>query len=172
MIPKIKNFSQKCAHFGVFEVSFLIILGVQKVVSWTFSKLFWSCVGSLQSSFSVLKCPLLAVFEPFLILFTTHTCYSPLGSCEALINIDNRATSWFKNFTKLVRHIKNTFIVWLGILQCCEVGRIYLSNFLFEKKEEFFFFFFQMSLALRGDHLFFFFTSNKSRIELVGRKLT
>ena len=47
MTSKIKNFGQKFAHFGRSEGSFLAILGVQKVVFWTFSKLFGSCLGSV-----------------------------------------------------------------------------------------------------------------------------
>ena len=32
-------------HFGRSEGSFLAILGVKKVVFWTFLKLFWICLG-------------------------------------------------------------------------------------------------------------------------------
>ena len=73
-------FGQNFAHFGRFEGSFLSILGVEKVIFWSFSKLFWSCLGSVWALFSTLKGPLLVVFEPFLILFATHSKPSPLGS--------------------------------------------------------------------------------------------
>ena len=95
MTPKIKILGQNFAHFGSFEGSFLTLFGVEKVIFWTFSKLFWSCLGSVWALFSTLKGPLLVVFEPFLILFTTHTCYSPLGSREALINVDKASPGVF-----------------------------------------------------------------------------
>ena len=63
MTPKIKILGQKFAHFGGFEGSFLTILGVKKVDFWTFSKLFWTCLGSVWAMFSVLKGPLLNVFS-------------------------------------------------------------------------------------------------------------
>ena len=40
----------------------MAILGVEKVVFWTFSKLFWRCLGSVWALFSVLKGQLLVVF--------------------------------------------------------------------------------------------------------------
>ena len=63
MTPKIKNFGQNFAHFGSFEGSFLTILGVENVVFWTFSKLFWSCLGSVRALFLTLKGPLLGIFS-------------------------------------------------------------------------------------------------------------
>ena len=63
MIPKIEIFGQNLAHFGGFEGSFLTILWVKKVVFWTFSKLFWSCLGSVWALFSTLKGLLLSVFS-------------------------------------------------------------------------------------------------------------
>ena len=63
MTPKIEIFGQNWAHFGGFEGSFLTILGVKKVVFWTFSKLFWSCLVSVWALFSVLKGLLLGVFS-------------------------------------------------------------------------------------------------------------
>ena len=63
MIQKIEIFDEKLAYFGSFEGSFLTILGVEKVIFWTFSKLFWSCLGSVRALFSTLKCPLLGVFS-------------------------------------------------------------------------------------------------------------
>ena len=47
MTPKIEILGQKFAHFGRFEGSFLTILGVKKVDFSTFSKLFWTCLGSV-----------------------------------------------------------------------------------------------------------------------------
>ena len=55
MDPKIDTFGQVGTRV-------LAILGVEKVVFWTFSKLFWSCLGSVRALFSVLKGPLLGVF--------------------------------------------------------------------------------------------------------------
>ena len=63
MTPNIEIFGQNFAHFGSFEGSFLTILGVEKVVFSTFSKLFWSCLGSVWALFSTLKGPLLGVFS-------------------------------------------------------------------------------------------------------------
>ena len=63
MTPKIEIFGQKFAHFGRFEGSFLTILGVEKVVFWTFSKLFWSCLGSVRALFLALKGLLLGLFS-------------------------------------------------------------------------------------------------------------
>ena len=51
MTPKIDIFCQKFAHFGGFEGSFLTILEVKKVDFWTFSKLFWTCLGSVWAFF-------------------------------------------------------------------------------------------------------------------------
>mgnify|MGYP001790979268 CR=1 FL=1 len=63
MTPKIEIFGQNLAHFDRFEGSFLTILGVEKVVFWTFSKLFWSCLGSVWALFLTLKDLLLVVFS-------------------------------------------------------------------------------------------------------------
>ena len=63
MTPKIEIFGQNLAHFGGFDGSFLTILGVKKVVFWTFSKLFWSCLGSVWALFLVLKDALLCVLS-------------------------------------------------------------------------------------------------------------
>ena len=57
MSLKIKILCQNFAHFGRFEGSFLTILGVKKVDFLTFSKLFWTCLGSVWPLFMVLKCP-------------------------------------------------------------------------------------------------------------------
>ena len=57
----MKIFDEKYAHFDRFEGSFLTILGVENVVFWTFSMLFWSCLGSVRALFLTLKGPLLAV---------------------------------------------------------------------------------------------------------------
>ena len=59
---KIENLRQNFAHFGRFEGSFLTILGVKKVDFLTFSKLFWTCLGSVWSLFSASKGLLLGVF--------------------------------------------------------------------------------------------------------------
>ena len=50
MDPKTDTFSQ-------FDTRYLGILGVKKVEFSTFSKLFWTCLGSVWALFSVLKCP-------------------------------------------------------------------------------------------------------------------
>ena len=63
MTPIIEIFGQNFAHFDRFEGSFLTILGLEKVIFWTFSKLFWSCLGSVRALFSTLKGPLLGVFS-------------------------------------------------------------------------------------------------------------
>ena len=63
MTPKIEIFGQKFAHFDRFEVSFLTILGFKKGILSTFSKLFVSCLGSVWAFFSVLKGPLVVVFQ-------------------------------------------------------------------------------------------------------------
>ena len=63
MTPKIEIFVQNFAHFDRFEGSFLTILGVEKVIFWTFSKLFWSCLGCVWALFSTLKGPLLGIFS-------------------------------------------------------------------------------------------------------------
>ena len=63
MTPKIEIFGQNFAHFGRFEGSFLTILGVEKVVFWTFSKLFGSCLGSVWALFLDLKDKLLGDFS-------------------------------------------------------------------------------------------------------------
>ena len=81
MDPKIDT-------FGQVDIRDLAIFLVEKVVFSTFSKLFWSCLGSVWALFLALKCPLLDVFKPHLILFAIHNYCSPLGSREALINID------------------------------------------------------------------------------------
>ena len=56
MTFKTEILGQNFAHFGQFEGSFLTILGVKKVDFSTFSKLFWTCLGSIWAMFSVLKC--------------------------------------------------------------------------------------------------------------------
>ena len=56
MDPKIDTFCQV-------DIRDLAILGVEKVVFSTFSKLFWSCLGSVWALFSTLKGLLLGVFS-------------------------------------------------------------------------------------------------------------
>ena len=63
MTLKTEILGQNFAHFGRFEGSFLTILGVKKVDFWTFSKLFWSCLGSVWALFLVLKDALLRVLS-------------------------------------------------------------------------------------------------------------
>ena len=53
----------KVDTFGQVDIRDLAILGVEKVVFWTFSKLFWSCLGSVWALFLTLKGPLLGVFS-------------------------------------------------------------------------------------------------------------
>ena len=55
MDPKIDT-------FGQFDTCDLAISGVKKIVFWTFSKLFWTCLGSDWALFSALKGLLLGVF--------------------------------------------------------------------------------------------------------------
>ena len=55
MDPKIDTFGQVDIHD-------LAILGVEKTVFWTFSKLFGSCLGTVWALFSTLKGLLLGVF--------------------------------------------------------------------------------------------------------------
>ena len=55
MDPKIDT-------FGHIDTRVLAILVVKKVDFWTFSKLFWSCLGSVWELFSAIKALLLNVF--------------------------------------------------------------------------------------------------------------
>ena len=57
MDPKIDT-------FGHIDTRVLAILRVKKVDFLTFSKLFWSCLGSVWTLFSYLKGPLLGPFIP------------------------------------------------------------------------------------------------------------
>ena len=75
MTPKIEIFDQKFAHFGRFEGSFLTILGVEKVVFWTFSKLFGKCLS--------------------IVFRLKRPTFSPLGSREALKNVDKASPGLF-----------------------------------------------------------------------------
>ena len=63
MTLKIEILGQQFDHFGRFEGSFLTILGVKKVDFWTFSKLFWTCLGSVWALFLASKGLLLSVFS-------------------------------------------------------------------------------------------------------------
>jgi len=63
MTPKIENCGQKIADFDRSEGSFLTIFEVKKVVFWTFSALFQSCLGCVWASFLVLKGQLFDVFS-------------------------------------------------------------------------------------------------------------
>ena len=62
MSSKIDILCQNFAHFGRFEGSFLTILGVKKVDFAIFSKLFWTCLGSVWALFLASKGLLLGVF--------------------------------------------------------------------------------------------------------------
>ena len=62
MTLKTEILGQNFAHFGRFEGSFLTILGVKKVDFWTFSKLFWTCLGSVWALFLYLNGPFLGAF--------------------------------------------------------------------------------------------------------------
>ena len=53
----------KLDTFGHIDTRVLAILGVKKVDFWTFSKLFWSCLGSVRALFSALKGSLSGVFS-------------------------------------------------------------------------------------------------------------
>ena len=88
MNPKIVILSQNMTHFWHLRGSFLTIFGGQQSRFWTFSKLFWSCLVSVWALFLILNGNFQVYFQPFLIFFATHTCYSPLGSRKALIIVD------------------------------------------------------------------------------------
>ena len=62
MTPEIEILGQNVAHFDRFVGSFLTIFRVKKVDFSTFSKLFWSCFGSVLALFLALKGLLLDVF--------------------------------------------------------------------------------------------------------------
>ena len=64
MTLKTEILGPNFAHFGRFEGSFLTILGVKKVDFSTFSKLFWTCLGSVWALFLVLKCQVLYFLLP------------------------------------------------------------------------------------------------------------
>ena len=78
MTLKTEILGQNFAHFGRFEGSFLAILGFEKVVFWTFSKLCGSCLG--------------------IVLGLKRPTFSPLGSREALKNVDKASPGLFVNF--------------------------------------------------------------------------
>ena len=60
MTPKIEIFGQNLTP----EMVILAISWAKKVIIWPFSKLFWSCLGSVWALFSYLKGPLLGAFIP------------------------------------------------------------------------------------------------------------
>ena len=83
----------KIGTFGQVDIRDLAILGVEKTVFWTFSKLFWSCLGSVQALFSTLKIPTFGcILTPFYTL-ATHTSCSPLGPRQALKNVDKASSA-------------------------------------------------------------------------------
>ena len=51
MTPKIEISNKKFADFGRFEGSFLTFLWLKKVAFSTFSKMFWTCLGSVWAFF-------------------------------------------------------------------------------------------------------------------------
>ena len=57
-----RKFTKKYATFVQVDNRVLAILGLKKVDFSSFSKLFWSCLGSVWALFLVLKGPLLGVF--------------------------------------------------------------------------------------------------------------
>ena len=75
MTPIIEILGQKFAHFGGFEGSFLTISGSKTNLSDIFQ--FFKILGQLLS------------------LFATHTSCSPLGSREALKNVDKASPGLF-----------------------------------------------------------------------------
>ena len=75
MTPIIEIFDQNYAHFHRFEGSFLTILGGQKSGFFAFSIFFLLFLGHLLS------------------LFPTQNWCSPLGSREALKNVDKASSA-------------------------------------------------------------------------------
>ena len=57
-----RKWTQKYATFGQVDTHVLAILGFNKVDFSTFSKLFWTCLGSVWALFSASKGLLLGVF--------------------------------------------------------------------------------------------------------------
>ena len=109
MTPKIKILGQTFAHFGGFDASFLTILGVEKVVFWTFSKFFWSFLGRVWVLFCDLKRLLLVAFSArqvdkrlqnsrFQVKTFHHFVRSPLGSRKALHNRFTQQTGLNQQF--------------------------------------------------------------------------
>ena len=157
MTPKIEIFGQKYAHFGGFEGSFWTILRVKKVVFLKFSKLFWSCLESVQALFS----------DTYTLCFPQQTF--SFGVLRMPYTTKNpQDFDWFQNFTTPVRHMKKKLLLCGG--GCC--GAYLPFQLFFLKIVCYFFFFFQISLAIRGNDFNFFFSTNKPKIELVGRKWT
>ena len=58
-----RKWTQKSTLFGQVDIRDLAILGVEKVVFWTFSNMFWSCSGSVWALFLTLEGLLLGVFS-------------------------------------------------------------------------------------------------------------
>ena len=147
----IKILVQNFTHFGGFYWSFLTILGVKKVVFWTFSKLFGSCLGSVQvlvQDFTATKVDPRAV-------------YSPLGSrgSPTKLRLRFRRTLYqFQNFTTPVRPMKKKNFYCAVV-----VGRIYHSKYFCVKMSCIFFSFFFKSFKLLGGTILIFFSSPTSQ---------
>ena len=83
MTSKIEILGQNFAHFGRFEGSFLTIFGVKNSLSRHFRNL--KKKGQLVSHFA------------------THTFRSPLGSREALINVDKASPGLFISLVSVIK---------------------------------------------------------------------
>ena len=104
----------------------MTILEVKKVDFWTFSKLFWTCLGSVWASFLASK----GLFWVYFIIFVTHNCSSPLGSrgsptqhrlgvqCGFLLMSSSRPASKVKSYfdRKCISNIR------MALSNCEEVG--------------------------------------------------
>ena len=62
MTSKIEILGQNFAHFGLFEGVIIDHFGQKKVDFASFSKLFWTCLGSVWALFFASKGLLLGVF--------------------------------------------------------------------------------------------------------------
>ena len=111
-----------------------------------FIQLFWTCLGSVCALFSALKVSLLVVFlailyvlcYPYLILFATHNCSSPLRSRETLINVDKASPGFLVKvflhfFVFLINFETHPFALSSLHLpkireQCHQCPRYFLSN--------------------------------------------
>ena len=98
MTSKIKICIQSWRHFWHLRGSLLALLGFEKVVFWTFKKLFWSCLGRVWVLFLVLKGPLLFAYLALAYSLWYPYWFSPLGSCGSPTKLRQgfpRANSYF-----------------------------------------------------------------------------